>query len=73
MNMKEFCKKILNWRTWVLSIIFSASLILLVCDPMQDENYWAVFFISKAIGVALYILTAKLAVYFNKKGTLNFD
>ena len=61
-------KKLLNWRFWVLVALLSTSGILFFMEPDgNSENYYTIFFITKALSITCFLLYIKLTKYFVKQ------
>lgn len=57
---------IMNWRIWIIAILSMIALICIVSEPAENETWWRVFIILKAIGFATAYLVYRLAKYCEK-------
>lgn len=73
--MKAICKYVLkplmNWRYYVLFVLFGIGSIGIFCVPSDDSETWFTdLFISKAVGGLFIYVFYKLTEYWNIKGLI---
>lgn len=57
-------------RIWVIGFLAITGLILLAGEPIEEETWFRVFFITKTAGFALWGLTYLLYRYWDRRGLL---
>lgn len=60
-------------RMGVIGILAMAGLVLLMGEPIEEETWFEVFFITKIAGFALWGATYLLHQYWDKRGLLPED
>lgn len=60
-------------RMGVIGILAMAGLVLLMGEPIEEETWFEVFFITKIAGFSLWGVTYLLHQYWDKRGLLPED
>ena len=64
-------KVLFNWRYYIIGYLCLQSFIFLFSEPSTDtENWYIALILSKALGLLILWLFAKLIKHWSRKGTI---
>jgi hypothetical protein len=63
---------LLNWRIYVIGILFCITIFCLFSEPVSNSNYWTELFIgSKVLAFLIGCIAVKLTNYWERKGLID--
>ena len=67
-------KLLLNWRLYLIGILFCIAIFCLFSEPISNSKYWTEFLIgSKVLAVLIGYIAVKLTNYWERKGLIDLS
>jgi hypothetical protein len=65
---------LLNWRLYIIGILFCFAIFCLFSEPVSTSMYWAELFIgSKFLSILIGFIAVKLTNYWEHKGLIDLS
>jgi hypothetical protein len=65
-------KLLLNWRLYLIGILFCIAIFCLFSEPLNNSEYWIELFIgSKVLAFLMGYIAVKLTNYWERKGLID--
>lgn len=67
-------KLLLNWRLYLVGILFCIAIFCLFSEPTSTSMYWTELLIgSKVLGILIGFIAVKLTNYWERKGLIDLS
>ena len=67
-------KLLLNWRLYIIGILFCIASFFLFSEPISTSKYWTELFIgSKVLAFLIGYIAVKLTNYWERKGLIDLS
>ena len=67
-------KLLLNWRLYLIGILFCIAIFCLFSEPVSNSKYWTELLIgSKVLAVLIGYIAVKLTNYWERKGLIDLS
>lgn len=67
-------KLLLNWRLYLIGILFCIAIFCLFSEPISTSKYWTELLIgSKVLAVLIGYIVVKLTNYWERKGLIDLS
>lgn len=74
LNLYIMKKLLLNWRLYIIGILFCIAIFSLFSEPVSTSEYWTELLIgSKVLAVLIGYIAVKLTNYWERKGLIDLS